>query len=184
MSCLRLNFCSHIAATKNTVLSNKHNQPNSTPSHASHIISTNPKIIIPTMSSEDIASQLLHSSDARIAEAAKRVFSSSYLPVASVSRSSSTAPPQFPTYYYSNDAAVDDEGGGDIERKQRSVISSTSASQPLNSGGFHKPTADNGVQNNPDFSSSFELTPSLEMAQELEEEDDRKLSSTERLQRR
>ncbi|KAL7477651.1 hypothetical protein ACHAW6_003450 [Cyclotella cf. meneghiniana] len=135
------------------------------------------------MSSEDIASQLLHSSDARIAEAAKRVFSSSYLPVASVSRSSSTAPPQFPTYYYSNDAAVNDEGGGDIERKQRSVISSTSASQPLNSGDCHKPTADNGVQNNPDFSSSFELTPSLEMAQELEEEDDRKLSSTERLQR-
>eukprot|EP00804_Cyclotella_cryptica_P026442 CCRYP_008110-RA/>CCRYP_008110-RA protein AED:0.15 eAED:0.15 QI:111/1/1/1/0.5/0.33/3/816/468 len=135
------------------------------------------------MSSDDIASQLLHSSDARIAEAAKRVFSSSYPAAASVSRSSSTAPPQFPTYYYSNDSAADDEGGGDIERQQASVISSTKEGQPVNSDHFVKHTVDNGGIHKRAFSSSFELSPSMELAQDVEEEDDRKLSSTERLQR-
>lgn len=133
------------------------------------------------MSSEDIASQLLHSSDARIAEAAKRVFSSSYPPAASVSRSSSTAPPQFPTYYYSNGSAVNGDGGGDIET-QTAIVASSVAAQPRISGDFLEDAAGNGGRHE-HASSSFELSPSLEMAQDVEEEDDRKLSSTERLQR-
>jgi hypothetical protein len=151
------------------------NLPITTPSNPSgHKISNNKSSS--TMSSEDIASLLLHSADARIAAAAKRVFSSSYHPTASAvsSRSSSAAPPQYP--YCSNDRG---DGGEGITQHQASGLSRAEAERPLHGGNSDKHTAQKRA-----VSTLFEHRPSLEMAQDAEDEDDRKLSSTERLQRR
>ena len=151
------------------------NLPITTPSNPSgHKISNNKSSL--TMSSEDIASLLLHSADARIAAAAKRVFSSSYHPTASAvsSRSSSAAPPQYP--YCSNDRG---DGGEGITQHQASGLSRAEAERPLHGGNSDKHTAQKRA-----VSTLFEHRPSLEMAQDAEDEDDRKLSSTERLQRR
>jgi hypothetical protein len=123
------------------------------------------------MSSEDIASQLLQSADARIAEAAKRVFSSfhpttSSLGAPSVSRSSSTCP-----YYYD-----EDRRGGEIHAL--SVV----AGKLCGEGTTTKHTVDG--QNKRLTTSLLRQSSYNESHHEDIEDEDKKLSSTERLQRR
>lgn len=122
-------------------------------------------------SQEDIASKLLQSSDARIAEAAKRVFSLSNYPVAAMSTlpevSNNVSSGSGNGKKYTTDTAADQCLDGDREM----------STSPQNKTGTGKHTAN--IKGGP-----IETNTTNEEAFDDAQADDKKPSSTERLQRR
>lgn len=123
-------------------------------------------------SQEDIASKLLQSTDARIAEAAKRVFSLTNYPVAVMSStlpevSNNVSSGSVNDKKYTADIAADQCQNGDHEM----------STSPQNKAGGVKHTAD--IKSGP-----IDTTTTNEEAFEDAQAGDKKPSSTERLQRR
>ncbi|MCP4746832.1 MAG: hypothetical protein GY874_11945 [Desulfobacteraceae bacterium] len=122
-------------------------------------------------SQEDIASKLLHSSDARIAEAAKRVFSLSNYPAAAMSAlpevSNNVSLGSGSDKKYTADTAADQCQDGDHEM----------STSPQNKAGTGKHTAN--IKSGP-----IDTTTTNEEAFDDAQAGDKKPSSTERLQRR
>jgi hypothetical protein len=118
---------------------------------------------------EDIASKLLHSTDARIAEAAKRVFSSSMPPAVAASLAAMSPPPPQPPSASMMDVLDDlpiyaygemNYARNIADRAEQYFHNNTSSSDPGNSTGGNDEVSD-------DY-----------------EDGDQKPSSTERLKRR
>eukprot|EP00970_Alexandrium_tamarense_P006847 scaffold1201_cov199-Alexandrium_tamarense.AAC.21 len=130
-------------------------------------------------SSDDIASQLLHSSDARIAEAAKRVFSASYPTVASLSSttlSTVDAAARYPSFHH-EELAVN---GFDVSDDWHAVgndAAHAEAGAPL--GHIMSEQQHTAAINSP---LDLHSHPNEDMDYD-HEGDDKKTSSTERLQR-
>ena len=123
-----------------------------------------------TMSSSDIPSLLLQSTDARIAEAAKRVFSSHPIaPAAATTTSIATHPLTTSLPHYSH--------RGEQRNKTVSVAASTLTACASTESSKHT------VMKKRPFDSS-KPTTTTNNDDQFELEEDKKLSSTERLQRR
>ena len=120
---------------------------------------------------EDIASKLLQSSDARIAEAAKRVFSLTNYPVAVMS----TLPEVLNNV--STGSVSDNKYAADTPADQCQDGDHEMSTSPQNMAGGGKHTAD--IKNGP-----IETNTTNEEAFDDAQAGDKKPSSTERLQRR
>ena len=120
---------------------------------------------------EDIASKLLHSSDARIAEAAKRVFALSSYPAAAMSTlpeaPNNVSSGSVSDEKYSSDPPADQAHDGDHEM----------STSPQNKAGEGKHTAN--IKRGP-----IEAKAANEKVFDDAQAGDKKPSSTERLQRR